>query len=146
MQWWLLNFTAHQTTARCILEIYCIYALIRSRLDYGSVVSAPKIILENEIQTRALILCTGAVRNSPVWALQVDPGEMTLCLQRLVNYWINLRSHGDSNPKVLQACWVGSNHLNQVLAGQEMQQQETWEYMKRSFVQLWYGLWSLCGY
>lgn len=93
---------------------YIYIALIRSRLDYGSIVygSAAKSVLADldVIQARALRVCVGAVRTSPVCALQVEAGEMPLWLRRKqlgANYWVSLKGHGDSHPakKVMQACW-----------------------------------------
>ena len=62
------------------------------------------------IQARALRICLGAVRTSPVCALQVEAGEMPLWISRkqlVAKYWINLRGQEDNHPtkKVLQACW-----------------------------------------
>ncbi len=62
------------------------------------------------VQARALRICLGAIRTSPVCALQVEAGEMPLWIRRkqlVANYWINLRGHGENHPtkKVLQNCW-----------------------------------------
>ncbi len=97
--------------------IYIYVSLISSRIDYGSVVygSAAKSVLTRlaVIQTKALRLCLGGVKTSPVGALQVEAGEMPLDILRilrkklLLNYWINLKGHGDGHPskRVLQASW-----------------------------------------
>ncbi len=56
-------------------------ALIRSVLDYGSIVydSAAKTLLKFDvIQAQALRLCCGAFKTTPVSALQVEVGEMPL--------------------------------------------------------------------
>ncbi len=56
-------------------------ALIRSVLDYGSIVydSAAKTLLKLDvIQAQALRLCCGAFKTTPVSALQVEVGEMPL--------------------------------------------------------------------
>jgi ribonuclease HI len=67
-----------------LLRIY--HCLIRSKLDYGSVVygSASKSILKklNTIHHSALRLCSGAFRTSPVESLYVDCYEMPLNLRR----------------------------------------------------------------
>lgn len=87
--------------------------LIRSRLHNGSVVygSAAKIVLSelNVIMAQAPRLCLGTA-TSLVCAIQAEAGEMLLCLRRKqlrVNYWMNLRGHGDGHPTktVLQVCW-----------------------------------------
>ncbi len=53
---------------------YIYVALIRARIDYGSVVcgSAAKSVLSDldVIQARALRICLGAVKTAPVCALQ----------------------------------------------------------------------------
>lgn len=94
---------------RCLVGLDCaevaslkyIYvALVRSRLDYGSIVygsAAIKIVFKSN-------------RTSPMYALQVEAGKMLLYLRRkqlCVNYWMNLRRHRDNHPTktVLQACW-----------------------------------------
>lgn len=60
--------------------IYC--AVIRSNIDYGSVVysSANKTLLKKieVIQNQALRICCGAFRSSPVASLQVEMGEFPL--------------------------------------------------------------------
>ena len=93
---------------------YIYIVLIRSQIDYGNIIyrSAAKTILAglDVIQAWALRICLGAVRTSPVCALQVEAGEMPLWIRRkqlVTNYWINLRGHEDNHPtrKVLQACW-----------------------------------------
>ncbi len=63
-----------------------IYILIRSKLDYGCTVygSAAKSVLTelDVVQARALRICLGAIRTSPVCALQVEAGEMPLWIRR----------------------------------------------------------------
>lgn len=67
----------------CFSALKYIYiALIRSKLDYGCTVygSAAKSVLTelDVVQARALRICLGAIRTSPVCALQVEAGEMPL--------------------------------------------------------------------
>ena len=66
--------------AASLKQIY-VY-LLRSRMEYGSIVfgSASKSVLSelDIIQAKALGICLGAVRTSPVCALQVEAGEMPL--------------------------------------------------------------------
>ena len=54
--------------------------LIRARIEYGCLVygsAAKSVSAELDIvQAKALIICTGAVRSSPVCSLQVEIGEM----------------------------------------------------------------------
>ncbi len=90
-------------------------ALIRSVLDYGSIVydSAAKTLLMklDVILAQALRLCCGAFKTTPVSALQVEVGEMPLQIRRKqlkMNYWVNLHGHSeDRHPtvKVLLPCW-----------------------------------------
>lgn len=69
----------------CLKTVYV--ALIRSVLDFGCVVyqSATKSNLEklDAVQYQALRICCGAVRSTPVSALQVELGEMSLSFRRL---------------------------------------------------------------
>jgi ribonuclease HI len=67
-----------------LLQLY--RALIRSKLDYGSVVfgSARPSYLERlePIANKALRLCLGAFRTSPIDSLQVEANEPSLTLRR----------------------------------------------------------------
>ena len=65
------------------------------------------------IQAKALRVCSGAFKSSPVPALQVEMGDMPLELRRkqlMGNYWANLRGHSESHPTkgVLSAGFMGS--------------------------------------
>ena len=90
-------------------------ALIRAVLDYGYIAygSAAKTSLKKleVVQAQALRLCCGALKTTPVSALQVEMGEMQLCIrhkQLMMNYWANLQGHSeDRHParKVLPPCW-----------------------------------------
>jgi len=59
-----------------------IITLIRSKLDYGSLVygSARKLYIQmsEPIENHALCPCLGAFRTSPVSSLHVEPNEMPL--------------------------------------------------------------------
>lgn len=61
-------------------------AMIRSVLDYGCLVygsAAPTVLAMLDIlQAKALRVCSGAVRTTPVSAPQVELGETTLGLRR----------------------------------------------------------------
>ena len=87
--------------------------LIRSIIDYGSIVyqSACKTTLKklDVIQSQALRLCCGALRCTPVQALEVDCGILPLNLRRkllslkaVIRYWENC-----SNPaeECFQDCY-----------------------------------------
>ncbi len=92
--------------------IYC--ALIRSTLDYGSMIygtaSASLLDKVNKIQNQTLRLCCGAFKTSPVTALQVEMNEMPLEFHRLklkLVYWATVKWHSEIHPvkKVLENCW-----------------------------------------
>lgn len=61
---------------------YIYIALIRSRLDYRSIVhgsaTEPVLVDLDRVQSRALRVCLEAVRTFPVCALQVEAEEMPL--------------------------------------------------------------------
>uniref|UniRef100_A0A671QEF9 Reverse transcriptase domain-containing protein n=1 Tax=Sinocyclocheilus anshuiensis TaxID=1608454 RepID=A0A671QEF9_9TELE len=93
-------------------RIYC--ALIRAAIDYGSMVyssaSKTQLLKIEAIQSQALRICCGAIRSSPIAAVQVEMDEMPQEIRRLklkMRYWINIKGHLDSHPvkKVLKDCW-----------------------------------------
>ncbi len=58
---------------------------------------------------QVLWMCTRAFKSSPVSALQVETGEMPLCIGRvkiMLAYWINLQGHSGVHPTkaILQDC------------------------------------------
>ena len=67
-----------------MLKLY--RTLIRSKLDYGSIVygSARKSYLQmlDPIQNLSLMLCLGAFKTSPVESLQVEANELPLRRRR----------------------------------------------------------------
>ena len=88
-------------------------SLIRSVFDYGCVVyrSASKTLLTklDVIQHKALRLCCGAMKSTPVNAMQVEMGEMPLHIRRdqlALVYWANLRGQkeGHISQPVLMHC------------------------------------------
>nr|XP_055031454.1 uncharacterized protein LOC129420520 [Misgurnus anguillicaudatus]XP_055031455.1 uncharacterized protein LOC129420520 [Misgurnus anguillicaudatus]XP_055031456.1 uncharacterized protein LOC129420520 [Misgurnus anguillicaudatus] len=97
-------------------------ALIRSVLDYGSIVvgSAAKSLIKKleVVQTQALRVCCGAFKTSPAPALQVEMGEMPLDLRRvhlMANYWVSLNGHNDTHPTkaVLKECWENDRNVRE---------------------------------
>lgn len=87
--------------------------LIRSVLDYGSFIygSAAKTILRklDVVQNQALRLCCGAMKSTPVTAIQVEMEDMPLHLRRdqlAAVYWANLKGHSTDHmsQSVLQPC------------------------------------------
>ncbi|XP_016409773.1 RNA-directed DNA polymerase from mobile element jockey-like isoform X2 [Sinocyclocheilus rhinocerous] len=89
-------------------------AVIRSNIDYGSVVysSANKILLKKieVIQNQALCICCGAFRSSPVASLQVEMGELPLEQRRFqlrLRYWYGVKGHLENHPVklILKDCW-----------------------------------------
>ncbi|GFR64126.1 Pol-like protein [Elysia marginata] len=80
-----------------LLKLY--RALIRSKLDYGSIVygSAKNHILKqlDPIHHQGLRIALGAFRTSPVKSLYVEAGECSLALRRqklLMNYYLKIKS------------------------------------------------------
>ncbi len=97
-------------------------ALIRSVLDYGSIVveSAVESLLMrlDVIQNQALRICCGAFKTSSVPAIQVEMGELPLELRRIqlmANYWAGLQGHNDLHPTkaVLQDCWENGKNVKE---------------------------------
>lgn len=87
--------------------------LMRSVFDYGCVAygSASKSLLQklDVMHNQALRICCGAVKTSPVAAIQTEVGEMPLYLRReqlALVYWANLKGHSDSHiaQPVLRNC------------------------------------------
>ncbi len=62
-------------------------ALIRSVLDYGSIVysSTTKTLMQelDRVQAKALRICCGAFRTTPIPSLQIEVGEMPLDLRAI---------------------------------------------------------------
>ncbi|XP_013879364.1 uncharacterized protein LOC106528677, partial [Austrofundulus limnaeus] len=96
-------------------------AMIRSNIDYGSIIyaSAAKTHLEklDNIQHQALRICTGAIRTTPTAALKVEMGEPSLELRRTqlaINYWINLKGNNPDHPTldIIKPCWEKEKKKN----------------------------------
>lgn len=94
-----------------LLRVY--QALMRSSLDYGCLAymgaAESHLIKLDRAQSQGLRICCGALRSSPVAALQVEAGELPIRLRRIKlmhAYWVNLQGHGSDHPAktVLQEC------------------------------------------
>ncbi|XP_038138555.1 uncharacterized protein LOC119781965 [Cyprinodon tularosa] len=105
-------------TSSSLKRIYDV--LIRSVLDYGCIVyksAANSLLLDlDRIQAKALRICSGAFRTSPVPALQVITGEMPLDLRRMklsINYWLNLQGHEENHPtkQIFRECWEYGHNI-----------------------------------
>ncbi|GFY03556.1 putative RNA-directed DNA polymerase from transposon X-element [Trichonephila clavipes] len=101
-----------------LLRLY--RALIRSKLDYGSVVysSACKSLLKilDPVHHQALRLCLGAFRTSPVESLYAEAYEPPLDLRRKYLYSLSaLQSivslHSSSHPILVDITYALANHL-----------------------------------
>ncbi len=71
--------------------------------------SKSQLLKVEAIQSQTLRICCGAIRSSPITAVQVERGKMPLEFRRLklkMRYWINIKGHSDSHPikKVLKNC------------------------------------------
>ena len=101
----LLKVVSHKDwggDSSTLLKLY--RTLIRSKLDYGSIVygSARKSYLQmlDPIQNLSLRLCLGAFRTSPVESLQVEANEPPLSFRRnrlAVQYALKIKSNS-TNP------------------------------------------------
>ena len=94
--------------------MYIYRALMRSKIDYGSFVygAAAQTHLNklDRVQVKALRICTGAIRTTPIKALQIEAGEAPIDLRRdklMLTYWSRLRGCGKENPAkdAIQDCW-----------------------------------------
>ncbi len=88
--------------------------IIRSNIDYGCMAygsAAPSVLKKLEvIQAKALRICSGAMRTTPINALLVEMEETTLEFRRTklsLNYWSKLRSFNSKNPSrsLLEEHW-----------------------------------------
>ncbi len=87
-------------------------ALIRSSIDYGCAVygAAAKSDLKklDNIQSRALRICCGAIRSTSLDAIRVEMGEMPFDLRReklAMMYWVNLQGIRICTRTILNDCW-----------------------------------------
>nr|XP_054604977.1 uncharacterized protein LOC129166525 [Nothobranchius furzeri] len=104
-------------SAQALKQIYI--SMIRSVIDYGSIMygSSSKTLLKRieSIQNQALRICSGAIKSTPVASLQVEMGEMPICLrfkQILLNYWTSLQGCTEEQHLVKKdvfLCWENGN-------------------------------------
>lgn len=89
-------------------------AMIRSSLDYGSFVfgAAAKTVLQklDKVQTKALRICSGAFRSTPIPALLIEMGETPLHIRRQklgLQYWARLTGlkHDSTAKGLLTEYW-----------------------------------------
>lgn len=85
-----------------MLTVY--QALIRLVLNFGCIIyaAASKTILKrlDRIQYRALRMCIGAVKSTPINALIVETNELPLYLRReklALAYWSSIKSYAGEN-------------------------------------------------
>jgi len=84
----VLRCIAHRDWGADKLTMLRLYrSLIRSKLDYGSIIyaSAKESVLDtlNPVHNQALRICTGAFRTSPVASLYAETGEPSLSNRRM---------------------------------------------------------------
>ena len=100
----LLRVVAHKDWGADFETLIKLYrCLVRSKLDYGSIVygSARKSYVQmlDPIQNQALRLCLGAFRTTPVESLQVEANEPSLAVRRnklALQYAIKLHSNSNN--------------------------------------------------
>ena len=87
---------------------------MRSAIVYGcfacSGVAKTYLSRIDRVHNKALRICTGAMRTTPINVMQVETGEAPVDLRRdklMMSYWIKLQGCGNENPAkgVLQDCW-----------------------------------------
>lgn len=94
---------------------YMYSAMIRSVIDYGNIVysSASKTLMKRIeiIQSQALRVCCGAIKTTPIVAIQVEMGDMPIHLrikQLALNYWASIQGCEDNEhiaKRALSPCW-----------------------------------------
>ena len=97
----LMRAIAHKDWGGDFTTLRLLYrALIRSKLDYGSIVygAARKSYLQmlEPVQNQGIRLCLGAFRTSPIDSMHVESNELPLHLRRLklsLNYYLRLRAN-----------------------------------------------------
>ena len=118
--------TGREWGASCASLKTIYVAMIRSVFDYGSIVygSAAVSLLKrlDVIQAKALRVCSGAFRSTPVCALQIELNEMPLELRRkqlIGNNWASLQGQSESHPtkRVLEDCWENYGKCKRVSFG-----------------------------
>ncbi|KAI5747058.1 hypothetical protein M8J77_010637 [Diaphorina citri] len=99
----MLSKKAWGSNRKMLLRLY--KALIRSKLDYGSIVynsASPKTLLMiNPVQNQSLRLATGAFRSSPTVSLEAETSEPNLEIRRSIlacNYIAKVIVHSQKNP------------------------------------------------
>ena len=108
-----VNSWERMGSRQTVFHIYIYRALMRSAIDYGCLVygAAAKMHL-NKIDraiNKALRICTGTMRTSPIKALHIELGEVPIELRGdkiLLEYWSRLKGCGYENPakNVIQEC------------------------------------------
>ena len=97
---------------QALMDIY--KALMRSAIDYGCIIygAAAKTTLQkiDRLQYRALRICTGLMKTTPINAVLIEAGETPLAIRRdkfSLTYWVKLKGSGDENPSTstLKPCW-----------------------------------------
>ena len=98
---------------------------MRSTIDYGYIVygatAKTSILLllllllllqkkMDRLQYKALRLCIGAIKSSPINAVLIEAGETPLEIRReklALSYWVRLQGSGEGNitNRILQDCW-----------------------------------------
>ena len=97
---------------QALINIY--RSMMRSTIDYGCIVygaaAKTSLLKMYRIQYKALRLCIGAIKSSPINAVLIEAGETPLEIRReklALSYWVRLQGSGEENisNRILQDCW-----------------------------------------
>ena len=112
-------------SCQVFLQLY--RALVRSKLDYGSIVygsARPSYLKElNTIHSRGLRICLGAYWTSPINSLLVEANEYSLadrCLKLSIQYAVKLY-YTPPNPADIDLSFISQNLFQIILLGSSNQ-------------------------
>ena len=97
---------------QALIDIY--RSMMRSTIHYGCIVhgaaAKTSLLQSDRLQYKALRLCIGAVKSSPINAVLIEAGETPLEIRReklALSHWVRLQGSGEVNitNRILQDCW-----------------------------------------
>lgn len=98
--------------------MYIYRALMRATIDYGCYVygatAKTHLLKLDRVSNKALRICAGVMRSTPIKAIQVELGEVPSDLRRdkiMLTYWSRLSGCGFENhaKSIIQECWEYSS-------------------------------------